>query len=147
MRPLNWLYLNALLPLSQGQKSRGLGGLFREYSSMERLPREVIRGRQWANVQAICQHAYDSVPFYRARFDAVGIRPADLRTPSDLCNLPYLTREDIRQNLPDLWSRKYKLNDLQVAATGGTTDVPVKLYRDAEVEPKKNAKKTPCNGL
>ncbi|MEO6119998.1 MAG: hypothetical protein ABIP12_04845, partial [Terriglobales bacterium] len=139
MRPLNWLYLNAVLPLSQKSKNRGLGQYFREYSAMDHWSQEEVRARQWAAVQEMCRHAYESSPFYRARFDSVRLHPDDLRTPAELQALPYLTREDIRRNLPELWSRRFKEEDLVEAATGGTTDTPVKLYRDAEVLPRKNA--------
>jgi len=43
-----------------------------------------------------------------------------------------LTRDDIRQNLDGMWSRRYVRESLQQAATGGTTDTPVPLLRSPE---------------
>jgi len=139
MRPLNWLYLNTVLPLLQKTQNRGLGRRFREYAAMDHWSREAIQEWQWTAVKEMCSHAYESSPFYRARFDSVGLRPDKLQSPAELQALPYLTREDIRQHLPDLWSRRFRQEDLLEAATGGTTDTPVRLYRDPDVLPKKNA--------
>ena len=65
-----------------------------------------LKRTQWASldelhaIQAealgrLVRHAYAHVPFYRARFDAAGLTPADVATPADLARLPLLRRADL----------------------------------------------------
>jgi phenylacetate-CoA ligase len=100
---------------------------------------EQNRELQWESVKHMAQHAYDTVPFYRKRFADAGLVPSALVTPEDLEKIPALTREDLRNNLEDLWSRCYRREELRTAATGGTTDSPILLLRSPESEAEKLA--------
>lgn len=51
---------------------------------------------QAAALARLLEHAYRHVPMYRARFDALGLTPADVRTPEDLPKLPVLRRAELR---------------------------------------------------
>ena len=68
------------------------------------------RARSWRPYQderlrAIVAHAYETVPFYRRRFDECALTPPDIRGRADLPKLPLLTRDDIRTHFDDLRSR------------------------------------------
>jgi phenylacetate-CoA ligase len=80
-------------------------------------------------VRKLLNHAYVSCSFYQRRFDDAGLRPIDILLPADFENLPALTRDDIRDHLPELRSCFYRPDDLTTAATGGTTDTPVPILR------------------
>src|SRR5438046_7130762 len=82
-------------------------------------------GQQWSALRQVIQSAYDSVPFYRRRLDEAGVRPGDIQSPAHLQGIPLLTRDDIRKHLDDLWSRRYRREELLPAARGGTTADPV----------------------
>lgn len=139
MRAINWFYANAVLPLSKPELYRGLAGEMRKYEALERRPIAENLERQWQSLLLLLQHAYDSTPFYRERFDRAGVRPRDITSPADLRKIPPLTRDDLRLYQDQLWSRRYKREELSAAATGGTTDTPVSLLRSPESLAKKNA--------
>jgi phenylacetate-CoA ligase len=80
----------------------------------------------------LLQHAYESAPFYRRRFDAAGVRPAQIACEAHFARIPTLTRDDIREHLPELRSQRYRPDELTSAATGGTTDTPVPILRSPE---------------
>ena len=46
---------------------------------IERASRDEIAALQLKRLKATLKHAYDKVPAYRAKFDAAGVRPGDLR--------------------------------------------------------------------
>lgn len=49
----------------------------------------------WRRLKRVLGHAYQRLPFYRKRFEAAGITPDDIRTPSDLARLPLLTKAEV----------------------------------------------------
>jgi phenylacetate-CoA ligase len=85
------------------------GGLFRSLldaiAESDVLATDAIRSRQDASVERLVRHAYDHVPFYRARMDENGIRPSDVRGVSDLQKLPLLTKDDVREHIEQLTAR------------------------------------------
>ena len=60
--------------------------------------REEIRALQERRLRAAVARAY-AVPFYRSKWDAAGVSPADIQTLADLPKLPMYTVEDIRQSV------------------------------------------------
>src|SRR5688500_18146470 len=77
--------------------------------------RDLLQRTEWASraelevsqddrLRAIVSHAYETVPFYRRRFDACRLKPTDIRGRSDLPKLPLLTRGDIRGHFKELRS-------------------------------------------
>ncbi|MCL3992615.1 phenylacetate--CoA ligase family protein [Streptomyces lavenduligriseus] len=60
----------------------------------EALAREELERLQLAKLRRTAQWAAERSPFYRARFEAAGLRPEDLETLSDVRRLPFTTREE-----------------------------------------------------
>jgi len=136
---LNRAYIQVVNPALNGKKYFGIGRRMRELQRLERMSPAESRNRQWQALSRLLQHAYDSTPFYHERFERAGVRPEMVERFEDLQKIPVLTREDIRQNLDGMWSRRYARESLQQAATGGTTDTPVLLLRSPECLPEKLA--------
>ena len=136
---LNRAYIQVVNPALNGKKYLGIGRRMRELQRLERMSPAESRNRQWQALSRLLQHAYDSTPFYHERFERAGVRPEMVERFEDLQKIPVLTREDIRQNLDGMWSRRYARESLQQAATGGTTDTPVLLLRSPECLPEKLA--------
>ncbi|HZX31062.1 MAG TPA: phenylacetate--CoA ligase PaaK [Rhodocyclaceae bacterium] len=67
---------------------------------IERASRDEISALQLERMQWSLKHAYDNVPHYRAKFDAHGVRPEDLKSLSDLSKFPFTTKQDLRDNYP-----------------------------------------------
>jgi phenylacetate-CoA ligase len=132
LRGINWLYVNAVLPLLDPAIYTQMGEQMRRCERLEWSSEAEILHRQWDSLLDLLQHAYDSVPFYRKRFDEAGVRPRDICSSSDLAKIPPLTREDLRLHQDELWSRRYQRETLLPAATGGTTDTPAPLLRSPE---------------
>jgi len=129
MRAINKIYLELILPALEPSSFSGVAARFKRYQQLEGLSLEENRLRQWRSLTNLLLHAFTTTRFYRKRFDEIGIHPSEISSQVDLQNLPVLSRADIAQHLNDLKSTDYPSNELQTAATGGTTDTPVPILR------------------
>jgi phenylacetate-CoA ligase len=64
--------------------------------SIEKLPIERLRTLQSERLRATVQYVYDRAPFWRRKFEAIGLKPADIRGLDDLPRIPYCTREELQ---------------------------------------------------
>ena len=80
------------------------------------------------------QIAYDyaTSPFYRARLDAAGVRPTDVRHREDLERIPFLEKTEIAESQAD--GALLGVNQcaplegiVRIQATGGTTGQPMRI--------------------
>lgn len=132
-----WLQ-NGLLTLYSARLHRErYGGLYEKYRDllgrMERATPAAMEEYQNIRLQAVITHAYETVPYYRRVFEDRGLKPADIRTRADLVKLPVLTRKDIVQNFDALRSRAFKISDLRLGHTSGTTGSPLEVFYDSGV--------------
>ena len=93
--------------------------------------------KRWRALQAqrlgeLMEFCYRHNPFHRARMDSAGIVPSDIREPADLARLPLLTKDDIRNAGPRLFSAGYSAENTLHTRTGGSTGVPLHVYVDTE---------------
>lgn len=72
-------------------------------------------------LQKMVQHCYNSVPYYHALFNEGGINPASIKTIDDLCILPIMTKEIVKENINSLVSTTIPRNQIKIHPTGGTT--------------------------
>lgn len=93
-------------------------------------PTEVVLARQLAAVKVQLQHAYDTVPYYRAAWRAAGTHPADVRTLADLAAFPVLTKANIRRYERELLSTAYDPAKCRLKRTSGSTGVPLNIRVD-----------------
>lgn len=91
---------------------------------------EVIRERQLAALKAQLQHAWDTVPYYRAAWNNAGVHPSDVRALEDLDAFPILTKADIRRHNRALVSSAFDVAKCRVKTTSGSTGVPLTIYCD-----------------
>jgi phenylacetate-CoA ligase len=110
------------------------GGRFAEFRDLlaasERWPLQQLRAYQDEQLRRVVAHAYETVPYYRRRFDEVRLKPADVRTQADLPKLPLLTKRDIREHFDDLRSVSFAGKRMKTGHTSGTTGTPLTVGYD-----------------
>jgi phenylacetate-CoA ligase len=94
-------------------------------------PPDKIRKLQMRKLRNLLNHAYATVPFYKRRFDDAGITTSDIQELKDIEQIPPLTKEEVRHHKHDLVSKAFSRNSLISGHTGGSTGLPIHLYRDA----------------
>lgn len=69
--------------------------------------------------------AYEKVPFYRRRFDEIGLKPEHIQTLKDIEKIPYTTKLDLRDNYPFQLFAEPMGKIVRLHASSGTTGKPV----------------------
>ncbi|MDK2905766.1 MAG: phenylacetate-CoA ligase, partial [Eubacteriaceae bacterium] len=92
--------------------------------SCETMPRERLKEVQLERLQVMVNRIYHEVPFYRDRFQEMGILPTDIKSLEDLQKLPFTTKVDLRDNYPyGLFAAPLE-KIVRIHASSGTTGKP-----------------------
>ena len=67
---------------------------------IECMDRERLVKLQSERLSAMIEKLYYNVPFYRKKFQKSGIEPGDVKYVDQLKNLPFTTKQDLRDNYP-----------------------------------------------
>ncbi len=87
----------------------------------ECMDREELEQLQIERLQATLNRVYAHVPFYRKKFDSLGITPEDVGSLADLARLPFTTKADLRDNYPYGLFAVPMREVVRVHASSGTT--------------------------
>lgn len=93
----------------------------KEAECMSQVQKEKL---QLERLQKVVKRAYENVPYYKKRFDEVGVKPEDIKTLKDIEKLPFTTKTDLRDAYP---FRMFAVPDeeiVEVHTTSGTTGKP-----------------------
>jgi phenylacetate-CoA ligase len=122
MYPSFYQALRLLLPGGIRTRKR-----LRELERMQWWSRSDLELWQLMRIQQLVEYAYAHVPFYRHRYQTEDIHPADIKSLDDFENLPFLTREDVKNNLDALISPDWR-GKLYLSETGGSTGTPIHFF-------------------
>ncbi|MCX8085528.1 MAG: phenylacetate--CoA ligase [Rhodocyclaceae bacterium] len=101
-----------------------------------RASRDEISALQLARLKTTLKRAYERVPHYRAKFDAAGVHPDDLKSLEDLAKFPFTTKEDLRQTYPFGMFAEPLEDIVRLHASSGTTGKPtVVAYTQRDIDP------------
>lgn len=88
---------------------------------IETASREEILKIQNEKIVKQVKHVYENVPYYRALMDKKGVKPEDIKGVDDICKLPFLTKDDLREAYPyGLLATDLK-DCVRIQSTSGTT--------------------------
>jgi len=88
---------------------------------IERASRDELAALQLSRLKWSLRHAYDNVAFYRAKCEAAGAHPDDLKSLADLARFPFTTKDDLRQAFPYRHFAVPMREVVRVHASSGTT--------------------------
>lgn len=88
-----------------------------------------LEAYQFAQLKLSVAHAYQTVPFYRRRFDEAALTPDVVATPEGWRRLPILVRRDLQTQAESLVSTQIPRDHgpTSVRSTGGSTGEPVRV--------------------
>ena len=92
---------------------------------IETMPAEEMRKFQLENLKKTIKWVYDKVPFYKNKFDEVGLKPEDLKELEDLSKLPFTAKNDLRDNYPFGLCAVPLAEVIRIHASSGTTGKPI----------------------
>ena len=94
------------------------------WSKEETLPREEIEKIQLERLQETVARVYAKVEPYRKKMEELGVKPEDIKTLADLAKLPFVTKQDMRDNYPFGLFAVDKDSLVRIHASSGTTGKP-----------------------
>ena len=88
---------------------------------IECASREQIKAWQDERLVNQVKHVWDNVPYYRAKMEAKGVCPDDIKGVEDLHKLPFVTKADLRDAYPYGLMGKPLKDCVRIQSTSGTT--------------------------
>jgi phenylacetate-CoA ligase len=91
---------------------------------IECMDREQLTKLQSERLSAMVERLYYNVPFYRGQFQKNGIEPGDIKDVNQLQELPFTTKQDLRDNYPFGLFAVPTTDVVRLHASSGTTGKP-----------------------
>lgn len=88
---------------------------------IETMPVEQLQKLQSERLVAQVKHVYENVAFYKERMDEAGIKPEDIKGIEDLHKLPFITKDDLRDQYPYGLLGVPVSDCVRIQSTSGTT--------------------------
>lgn len=105
----------------------------------ECMSRQEIEALQLERLQATVKHCMNS-PFYKKRFEEIGIKPEDIKSLDDLQKIPFTTKQDLRDTYPFGIASVPLRQCVRLHSSSGTTGNPtVILHTQKDIDEWANA--------
>jgi len=102
---------------------------------IEIASRDEISSLQIERLKWSLTHAYENVPFYKEKFEAMGVHPEDLTNLDDLARYPFTVKADLRDNYPFGMFAVPREKVARIHASSGTTGKPTVVgYTQKDVD-------------
>ena len=88
---------------------------------IETMPVDQLQALQSERLVAQVKHVYDNVEFYRNKMDEAGVKPEDIHGIEDLHLLPFITKDDLKDQYPYGLLAKPLKDCVRIHSTSGTT--------------------------
>lgn len=98
------------------------------------MTREQISALQLERLQATVHHCMNS-PFYKQRFEEIGLKPEDIKSLDDIRKIPFTTKADLRDTYPFGMASVPLRECTRLHSSSGTTGTPtVILHTKKDLE-------------
>lgn len=91
---------------------------------MECADRSYIRELQLARLKTTVERCYETMPVYKKKFDAIGLKPEHIKSLADVKNIPFTTVDDLKENYPFGMFAVDKKDIVRIHGSSGTTGKP-----------------------
>ena len=88
---------------------------------IESLNREQLNTLQLERLQKVVSRVYSNVPHYSAKMRDKGLEPGDIKSLEDIKNLPFTTKDDLRETYPFGMFASPLEEIVRIHASSGTT--------------------------
>ncbi len=90
---------------------------------------------QLTSLVKLAEHVYKNVPFYKKKFDELGVKPSDIQSMSDISKLPFTTKDELRQTYPYGLMAVDESEIVEIHQSSGTTGTPVvEAYTQKDID-------------
>jgi phenylacetate-CoA ligase len=89
------------------------------------MDRDQLREVQSRRLKKMVDYVYHNTPFYRKKFQEMGLLPDDIHDIDDIVKLPFTNKLDLRDNYPFGFAAVPMSQIVRIHASSGTTGKPV----------------------
>lgn len=93
--------------------------------NIECMDREQLRELQGKRLKKMAEYVYHNTPFYRKKFQEMGLEPGDIQGLDDLHKLPFTNKLDLRDTYPYGLAAVPMSQVVRIHASSGTTGKPI----------------------
>lgn len=90
----------------------------------ETMKNSEMKALQTERLIRVVDYCYNNVKFYKDKFDAIGLKPSDIRSLDDITKIPYTEKSDLRANYPFGLLAKPIEEMVRIHASTGTSGKP-----------------------
>lgn len=84
-----------------------------------------LKSMQLESLVGLVDKLYSKVPFYRRKFEELGVKPSDIQDLSDISKLPFTTKDELREIYPYGLLAVDESEIVEIHQSSGTTGTPV----------------------
>jgi len=92
------------------------------------MPRKELEELQSKRLRAVVKKVYENNAFYKKKFDAMGLKPGDIKGIEDLRKLPFTEKSDFKDNYPYGLLSVPRNEIVRMHASSGTTGKPTVVF-------------------
>jgi phenylacetate-CoA ligase len=133
-KPNTWgqrVFRSVLIPLYEGGiKRRKTFKFLCELEASQWLPRDKILADQLESLRRLLRHATSNSPYYRERWNPLGLSPDSIMSIKDFARWPLIDRDTIREHRKAMHSTAPGTK-LIAKSTGGSSGTPLSFDLDA----------------
>lgn len=130
----NYISENIILPLSDIITGYSISKNLRILNKSQYWSREQIDEYQNEKLRLLIHHAYKNVPFYNELFNALKLKPEDIRKKEDLVKLPIITKEELKKNKTKHFAFNMDKRKVILSSSSGSTGEPFQFYSTKQSE-------------
>ncbi|AGI47976.1 phenylacetate-CoA ligase [Thermoplasmatales archaeon BRNA1] len=91
---------------------------------IETMPQDEMRKLQYKELKTLVNNLYSFNRFYHDRMRAAGVTPMDIESLADITKLPFMVKQDLRDNYPDKMFTVEKSEIVRYHMSSGTSGKP-----------------------
>lgn len=95
----------------------------------------IMKSEQFTKFQVLLARVIEQSPFYRRKFQTVGLDPSSVQTIGDITNVPFTTKEELREAYPLDVQAVPDEEVVRIHSSSGTTGKPIIIpYTKGDVD-------------
>ena len=110
-----------------------VGGRYKELLRSQYAGRDELEELNWGKRRELLKSSYEKVPYYREKYQKVGLEPGDIKKREEWERMPVLKKDEIRDHFRELLARDGEKRFLIESTTGGSTGEPLKVLFDKRI--------------
>jgi len=95
------------------------------WNAAEKISRKEMRELQLSRLRWQVEYAYSHVPFYKTKWDEIGLKPSHIERLSDISKIPFTVKTDLRDHYPTGLFAVPNREIVRFHSSSGTTGKPI----------------------